>query len=769
MPMKPYFSKVSDFIDLLKAQDFEYCQSPASDAPVVSIISSFYNVPRDYFIETNRSIRNQTFQNYEWIIADDCSTDAAAEALFDELPELNSKIKTVRRAENGGLAAGRNTAIAQASGKYLFFMDTDDLLEPTMIEKCVLFLETHADFSFVNTYSVGFGEQEYWWDKGFDQPSEFINENRVTGRLLYRKEDFDTVGGFDESLRFYEDWERWLNAIAHGQKGWTIPEYLDCYRRTASGLLATSRSKVEKETEVTRQIQARYQQFFDDNELPDVVVERPMFDLSALRRRLTIQNPISTASEGKRLLCWFPHLEIGGADKFNLDLLAGLKRRGYAITIVTTVPAPLHWFEQIYELTPDIFHLPGLLHYGHWLTFAQYIIESRQVDVCFISNAYYAYYLLPSLRQDFPGVAFVDYTHTEDPGWREGGYPRVSCQFSEFLDRHIVTSNALASKFIEMNKATASKIKVCYINVDEQFWQADEENRRRVRREMEVADDGLVVLFPARMTGQKRPLFFIEIINQLVMQEFAVTAVMLGGGELVEAVTERVAEYGLLAERIRVLPFVSSSEMVGYYSAADVVLLPSAYEGISLVMYEAMAMGLPVVASDVGGQRELLTPETGVLVSLGEGDESECDRYVEILRPLLQSEKRKYELGQAARRRIKSFFRLEMMVERMEVFFGEARRHRERRRDIVTSGFVGEEMLLWVQEFLALDVSWQESQQLQAKLIETNQWAVQLERERNIYRTQGEAWRHVAQKNQLALNRSTVAHNTVNGGLANGC
>ena len=87
-------------------------------------------------------------------------------------------------------------------------------------------------------------------------------------------------------------------------------------------------------------------------------------------------------------------------------------------------------------------------------------------------------------------MAFVDYTHTEEPGWREGGYPRVACQFSEFLDRHIVTSNALASKFIEMNKATASKIKVCYINVDEQFWQADEENRRRVRREMEVADDG---------------------------------------------------------------------------------------------------------------------------------------------------------------------------------------------------------------------------------------------------------------------------------------
>ena len=60
---------------------------------------------------------------------------------------------------------------------------------------------------------MGFQDEEYWWDKGFDQPSEFIKENRVTGRLLYRKGDFDAVGGFDEGLRFYEDWERWLKAI----------------------------------------------------------------------------------------------------------------------------------------------------------------------------------------------------------------------------------------------------------------------------------------------------------------------------------------------------------------------------------------------------------------------------------------------------------------------------------------------------------------------------------------------------------------------------
>ena len=766
MKVKPYFSGVSEFIEVLKAQDFDYCNSPASDPAAVSIISSFYNVPREYFLETNRSIQNQTFQNYEWIIADDCSTDEEAIALFEKLTALNPKIKTVKRSVNGGLAAGRNTAIEHASGKYLFFMDTDDLLEPTMIEKCVLFLETHPDFSFVNTYSVGFGAEEYWWDKGFEKPSEFINENRVTGRLLYRKQDFDEVGGFDESLRFYEDWERWLKAISHGQKGWTIPEYLDCYRRTHSGLLATSRNKVIEEQKVTRLIRSRYHAFFESHQLPDVVVERPMFDLAALRRRVSIQNSINKENEGKQILCWFPHLEVGGADKFNLDLLRGLKQRGYSITILTTVPAKHCWFEAFYEITPDIFHLPALLDYGHWLAFARYVIESRNIDICFISNAYYAYYLLPLLRKDFPSVAFVDYTHTEDPGWRAGGYPRVSCQFSEFLDRHIVTSNNLASHFIELNEKVTSKIKVCYINVDEQFWQADAEKRDQIRQRMGIADDDIVLLFPARVTAQKRPLFFLEIINELVRRGFAVTALMLGGGELLEEVNGRVAEYGL-AEYVRILPFVLPEEMVGYYSAADIVLLPSAYEGISLVIYEAMAMGLAVVASEVGGQQELVTLGAGVLVPLGNGDESESTVYIETLQALIQDKQRRGEVGQAARQRIEACFRLETMVDRMEAFLGEAQQHRrDRSTQECAAVFVAEELLLCVQEFLAVDRVWHESQQLLASISQSKQWAISLERERDLYRAKSEAWQQVAKQKQTMLNNaSEQQHSSTSGAL----
>ncbi|MGB6295629.1 MAG: glycosyltransferase family A protein, partial [Rivularia sp. (in: cyanobacteria)] len=152
------FSTVSEFIQVLQARKWKFYGSERCQ-PVVSIISSFFNAHR-YFEPSYQSIINQTFQNFEWIIVDDRSTSPEAIALFQSLPQKYGKIKTLQHPTNRGVAAGRNTAITHATGKYLFFMDLDDLIDSTYIEKCVLFLETHPEFSFVNSYSVGFQTQE---------------------------------------------------------------------------------------------------------------------------------------------------------------------------------------------------------------------------------------------------------------------------------------------------------------------------------------------------------------------------------------------------------------------------------------------------------------------------------------------------------------------------------------------------------------------------------------------------------------------------------
>lgn len=665
------FSTVSEFIEVLQTRKWKFYSTVQQ--PVVSIISSLFNV-HTYFDATYQSIINQTFQNFEWIIVDDCSTKPEARALFESLPKRHAKIKTFQHPTNKGLAAGRNTAITQATGKYLFFMDLDDLIDATYIEKCVLFLETHPDFSFVNSYSVGFQAQEYWWNHGFDKPARFLQQNWVTGRLLYRKSDFDSLGGFDEDLRFYEDWERWLKAITNHQKGWTIPEYLDCYRRRDCGLLEASRKNTVESKRVTDLIQSRYQSFFQKNlnNLDNIEIRRDNFNVHQIRAQITVANPLKRDKDSKRVLCFFPHLHVGGADKFNLDLVSLLTSRSYDFTIVTTLESTHPWHQYFYTITPDIFHLPNILNDSHWLAFTKYIIESRQINIVFISNCYIAYYFLPFLSKEFPHVALIDFTHTFDPGWRGIGYPRLSCQFSQFLDYQVVASKFLAHYYQNLNRGKEEKIKTCYTNIDTEYWTHNNHRRQEIRSKLKITDDTIVLLFPARIVEQKRPLFLVDIIKALINNvSIPISVIVIGDGHLLPKMQAKISQLGL-DSYFHILSSVASAEMLGFYSAVDILLLPSAYEGISLAIYEAMSMQLPVVAADVGGQAELVTIETGFLVVKGDSDEQEVNLYLQILLPLIQNQQLRHQIGLQARQRVVESFGLAKMADQMEEIFTEA-------------------------------------------------------------------------------------------------
>jgi glycosyltransferase involved in cell wall biosynthesis len=708
------FTHVCEFIDLLQARPWTFCAPNEPIEPVVSVISSFFNA-HQHFEVTYRSVINQTFQNFEWIIVDDGSTDPEAITLLQSLCTRSRKIKLLSHTLNQGLATGRNTAIAHAKGRYLFFMDLDDLIDPTYLEKCVLFLETHPDFSFVNAYSVGFQAQEYWWTHGFDKPARFIEQNWVTGRLLYRQSDFEALGGFDESLRFYEDWERWLRAIVNRQKGWTIPEYLDCYRRSDTGLLATSRHNRTEEQQVTDLIQSRYRHFFEDNPPSNIEISNDRFT-SPTHNQLAITNPLKCEINQKRVLCFFPHLEVGGADRFNLDLITLLSARGYEFTIFTTIKSDHPWQPHFYTITPDIFHLPNFLNDCDWLAVTQYIVQSRQIDLIFISNCYIAYYLLPLLRHEFPQVAFVDLTHTIDPGWRGIGYPRLSCQFSHLLDRQVVASQFLATIYQRTSPINLDKLSICYTNIDAEQWQRDHQKRKDVRANLKIPDDTVVLLFPARLIDQKRPLFFIEIVKALIQQTLSLSIIVIGDGTLLPDLKAKVNQLKLKTHVHLLLP-VAPTEMLGFYSAADILLLPSAYEGISLSIYEAMAMQLPVVASDVGGQAELVTPGTGFLIPKGEGDEQEVQAYVQVLLPLIQHQSLRQQIGQQARQRICESFSLANMGAQMDDIFQQAIALRFTYSDFKVDLTIAEETLLMALEYLhqqqALINLWQEKCQLE--------------------------------------------------------
>ena len=112
------------------------------DYGLVSIITPTWACGR-FIAETIRSIQDQTYPNWELLIQDDCSTDntkEVVERLKAESPELREKIKYACNPRNSGAAITRNNALRRAKGRWIAFLDSDDLWEPTKLEKQLEFM-----------------------------------------------------------------------------------------------------------------------------------------------------------------------------------------------------------------------------------------------------------------------------------------------------------------------------------------------------------------------------------------------------------------------------------------------------------------------------------------------------------------------------------------------------------------------------------------------------------------------------------------------------
>ena len=131
--------------------------------PVFSIVMPFYN-DSQYIEQSVYSVLNQTFPYYELIIVDDGSTDEESLEKLEEVAKLDSRIRVLHK-ENGGVSVARDYAADHASeeSKYLVFLDSDDLIDPTFLECAYWTLETNKEASWAYFDSVGFDGTRYLW------------------------------------------------------------------------------------------------------------------------------------------------------------------------------------------------------------------------------------------------------------------------------------------------------------------------------------------------------------------------------------------------------------------------------------------------------------------------------------------------------------------------------------------------------------------------------------------------------------------------------
>lgn len=182
-------------------------------------------------------------------------------------------------------------------------------------------------------------------------------------------------------------------------------------------------------------------------------------------------------------------------------------------------------------------------------------------------------------------------------------------------DAVLATYDQLASVL----KNRCRQVFISYNGVDARRFAPDEEHRNRTRKGLDIADGEIVVLLAGIMSRQKGMHLGIEALERLVGRFPTLRLLVAGAGPEEESLRALAAGSPLRA-RVHFVGGISHHEMPGYMKAADIFLHPSLRaEGLPTVMVEAMASGLPVIASDTGGtQTAIVDGETGILVPKGD-------------------------------------------------------------------------------------------------------------------------------------------------------
>lgn len=205
--------------------------------PLVSIITPLFN-GESFIEETIKSVISQSYGNWEMIIVDDCSKDDGPK-IIENYANVEKRIKLIRLAENGGGAVARNRAIKEAKGKYIAFLDSDDIWYPDKLKKQIKFMEEN-NYPFTYTWYEKISEEgerlgEAVRSKEKVDYNELLKSNQI-GCLTaaYNQDKLGKV--YMPLIRKRQDYALWLQILKRTKYGYCLEENLAQYRLVSDSI-----------------------------------------------------------------------------------------------------------------------------------------------------------------------------------------------------------------------------------------------------------------------------------------------------------------------------------------------------------------------------------------------------------------------------------------------------------------------------------------------------------------------------------------------------
>jgi glycosyltransferase involved in cell wall biosynthesis len=245
-------------------------------------------------------------------------------------------------------------------------------------------------------------------------------------------------------------------------------------------------------------------------------------------------------------------------------------------------------------------------------------------------------------------------------GWKASGViDRVT---TCFVSRYVAVCESDAAFLQNKKHVSARKIAIIHNGIDAGSFSMPSSTRKAIRQSLGLAEADLVLIMVARFHAGKGHLILLEAMRELLHRHPKLKLVCVGEGEGELEFRERCDRLGL-RDCVRLAGY--QANVATWLAAADINVLPTFYEGFPLTILEAMASGLPTVASNVGGIPEAIEDGvSGLLVPPGDHRQ-----LANALSLLLSDPARRAQMGQAARRRLLQRYALAQQVRSTEAMY----------------------------------------------------------------------------------------------------
>jgi glycosyltransferase involved in cell wall biosynthesis len=363
-----------------------------------------------------------------------------------------------------------------------------------------------------------------------------------------------------------------------------------------------------------------------------------------------------------RIVTVLTSLGVGGAEKLALAVAERMAARGHEVALLVLMPRlPEEWPTTLPVVSLDIRKTPASIAAG-FRRGRRFLREFRPDLVH--SHSFHANMLARLLAIGAPRAVVVSNVHNVF----EGGWMRMMAyRLTDGLSRcTVAVSEAARERFVRTKAVSPKKCQVMRIGIDVEEFAPDAVRRARMRAELHSADGAnadFVWLAAGRIVPAKDYPNLLRAFRELEKRCSDAQLWIAGGGTAAEFAEFESLQHAL-GIRGEVIWLGLRRDLPALLDAADGFVLSSAWEGMPQVLAEAMAMEIPVVATDVGGVRELVG-STGMLVP-AKNPEALAEAMLETMR---RSGEERARLGRAAREQVVHQFSIDAAADRWEALY----------------------------------------------------------------------------------------------------